>query len=154
MGFEFVYTAATLGAWTSMYGVEDLVNRTPKYGDIYLTRDKGGIVRHTGAIVEWRPDENWFGTADAGQGNMGSNDPKGGTADERAKKATQGMAYTIRKLRLNTDSRSYIVTPEGHQAGGEVYLAGFINMEIFIIKLKDYGNQVWGDDNKNKPTWI
>jgi len=152
-GFEFVYLGATLGAWTSMFKTEDLVNRTPRYGDVYLTCEGSGgggpgTIRHTGVIVEWRPDEGWFGTADAGQGNMGS--AVGGSARD----ATQGMAYTIRLLRLDAPGTSYFVTAEGHQAKAPVYLAGFMNMQVFIEKIKSYGGAVWGEDNKNKPTWI
>lgn len=152
-GFEFVYLGATLGAWTSMFKAENLVNRTPRYGDVYLTCEGSGgggpgTIRHTGVIVEWRPDEGWFGTADAGAGNMGS--AVGGSALN----ATQGMAYTIRLLRLDGPGTSYFVTPEGHQAKAPVYLAGFMNMQVFIEKIKSYGGAVWGEDNKNKPTWI
>jgi hypothetical protein len=68
--------------------------------------------------------------------------------------ATQGMAYTIRLLRLDAQGTSYFVTAEGHQAKAPVYLAGFMNMQVFIEKIKSYGGAVWGEDNKNKPTWI
>ena len=149
LGFNFVYTAGALGAWMSMFNVDDLPNRAPKYGDVYLTQELGGIVRHTGVIVEWRPEEGWFGTADAGAGNMGSNN--GGTAAN----STQGMAYTKRNLILDMKGKSYIVSPEGHQAAAVIYLAGFMPMEIFIQKLKaDYANKTWGEDNKDKPPWI
>lgn len=157
LGFDFVYTGAALGAWMSMFNQENLVNRTPKYGDVYLTCEAFGTgggktigtVRHTGVIVEWHPEEGWFGTADAGAGNMGSNVP-GATAEG----ATQGMAYTIRKLLLDTEGRSYIVSPEGHQAKSVVYLAGFIHMDIFVKNLKDHGSKIWGDENKDLPAWI
>lgn len=145
MGFNFVYTGGALGAWMKMYNTDDIVNKTPGYGDVYLTTD-GTNVRHTGVIVDWRPEEGWFGTADAGAGNMGG-------AGGDAKTATQGMCYTKRPLRLATNGKSYITSPEGHQAKAEIYLLGYFPMEIFIKKIKDggYGEKIWGDE---KPAWL
>ena len=146
-GFQFAYTAAALGAWVSLDNLDvtdPLKAPPPSYGDIFLTIDGEGTIRHTGIVIDWRPSDGWWATADAGQGNMGA------AAGDPAK-ASQGMAYCKRILKFN--GTKYLVTAEAAQAGsGQLkFFHGYVNMDIFVKKLKaDYSGQ-W--DKFGIPDW-